>query len=63
VPVGSRDAIERLERDADEVVCPHIPEYFYAIGQFFEDFGQVSDEEVMEIFRTHSRKAGKDVGG
>lgn len=62
VPVGSRDALERLERDADEVVCPHIPEYFYAIGQFFEDFGQVSDEEVMEIFRAHSRKAGKDIG-
>jgi predicted phosphoribosyltransferase len=63
VPVGSRDAIERLARDADEVICPHIPEYFYAIGQFFEDFGQVSDEEVMEILRTHSRKASKDAGG
>jgi predicted phosphoribosyltransferase len=63
VPVGSQDAIARLERDADEVVCPHIPEFFYAIGQFFEDFGQVSDEEVMEILRAHSRKVGKDIAG
>ncbi len=62
VPVGSQDAIERLARDADEVICPCIPEYFYAIGQFFDDFGQVGDEEVMEILRAHSRKAGANLG-
>jgi predicted phosphoribosyltransferase len=62
VPVGPHDAIERLARDADEVICPYIPEYFYAIGQFFDDFGQVGDEEVMEILRTHSLKAVKNVG-
>jgi putative phosphoribosyl transferase len=56
VPVGARDAIEGLEREADEVVCPYVPAYFYAIGQFFVDFGQVSDEEVVEILRAHSRK-------
>ena len=49
--------------EADEVVCPYIPEYFYAIGQFFDDFGQVNDEEVMEILRLHSRKADQNVGG
>lgn len=56
VPVGARDAIERLEREADEVVCPYMPVYFYAIGQFFVDFGQVSDEEVIEILQAHSQK-------
>jgi len=61
VPVGSQDAIARLEQEADEVICPHIPDYFYAIGQFFEDFGQVSDEEVMEILRVHSGKVGRNV--
>ncbi len=58
VPVGSQDAIERLSHDADEVICPYIPEYFYAIGPFFSDFGQVGDEEVVEILRTHDRKTG-----
>lgn len=56
VPVASQDAIERLEREADEVVCPYVPEYFYAIGQFYADFGQVDDEQVLEILRAHSRK-------
>lgn len=63
VPVGSQDAIERLQREADDVVCPYIPEYFYAIGQFFADFGQVGDEEVVEILRAHSQKAQENVGG
>jgi predicted phosphoribosyltransferase len=62
VPVGSQDAIERLSRDADEVICPYIPEYFYAIGQFFSDFGQVGDEEVVEILRAHSRRASANLG-
>lgn len=56
-PVGSRDAIERLEREADEVICPYVPEYFYAIGQFYTDFRQVSDEEVLEILRAHGHKS------
>lgn len=55
VPVGSQDAIERLEREADEVVCPYVPEYFHAISQFYTDFRQVSDEEVLEILRAHHR--------
>lgn len=63
VPVGSQDAIDRLAHDADEVICPYIPEYFFAIGQFFDDFGQVGDEEVMEILRTHSRKTSVNLGG
>lgn len=62
VPVGSQDAIERLSRDADEVICPYIPEYFYAIGQFFSDFGQVGDEEVVEILRAHSHRASANLG-
>jgi putative phosphoribosyl transferase len=55
VPVGAQDAIERLERDADDVICPYVPPYFYAIGQFFADFGQVEDQEVIEILRSYSQ--------
>ena len=54
VPVGAQDAIERLERDADGVICPYLPPYFYAIGQFYANFGQVDDEEVIEILRAYS---------
>lgn len=57
VPVGAQDAIERLEHEADDVVCPYVPPYFYAIGQFYADFGQVDDQEVVEILRRYSRQS------
>jgi len=53
VPVGAQDAIEKLEHEADDVVCPYVPPYFYAIGQFYADFGQVDDREVIEILDAH----------
>jgi predicted phosphoribosyltransferase len=58
VPVGAQDAIERLEQDADDVVCPYVPPYFYAIGQFYADFGQVDDQEVIEILQAYSHESG-----
>ncbi len=45
--VAPPDTIQRLKGAADEVVCLETPEYFQAVGQFFEDFRQVSDEEVI----------------
>jgi putative phosphoribosyl transferase len=56
--LGAQDAIERLEREADDVVCPYVPPYFYAIGQFYADFGQVDDQEVIEILQAYNRPAG-----
>jgi putative phosphoribosyl transferase len=61
VPVGAQEAIERLEREADDVVCPYVPPYFYAIGQFYADFGQVSDQEVIEILHSYQEQR-KDRG-
>lgn len=55
VPVGAQDAIERLQRDADDVICPYVPPYFYAIGQFYVDFGQVDDREVIEILQAYRK--------
>lgn len=49
VPVGSVEAVERLEHEADAVVCPLQPEDFSAVGQWYEDFAQTSDEEVREL--------------
>ncbi|MGC8971557.1 MAG: phosphoribosyltransferase [bacterium] len=46
VPVASYEAIKRIEGEA-EVFALYVPEYFYAVGQFYEDFHQVTDEEVI----------------
>jgi putative phosphoribosyl transferase len=47
VPVASRSAVERLSKEVDEVVAVLIPDEFYEVGAFYEDFEQVSDEEVL----------------
>lgn len=49
VPVAPADTIDTLEREADEVVCLQTPWPFSAIGQFYRQFGQVSDDEVREL--------------
>lgn len=46
-PVGSPDTVERLREVADEVLCVETPPHFGAVGQFYGEFGQVSDEEAM----------------
>jgi putative phosphoribosyl transferase len=46
VPVASKSAIQKLSKEVDEVVAVLIPEEFYGVGAFYEDFEQVSDEEV-----------------
>ena len=47
VPVGPPGTIERLQAEADEVVCVETPPHFSAVGQFYADFAQVSDEAAM----------------
>lgn len=47
--VASPSAVGRLEAIADEVVCLHAPQRFMAVGQFYDEFGQVEEEEVMEL--------------
>ncbi len=49
VPVAAADSIERVRPYADEVVCLHTPEMFYAVGQFYLDFRQVEDREVVAL--------------
>ncbi len=49
VPVGPLDTVNALKREADRVVCLFTPEPFYAIGEFYEDFDQTSDEEVTKL--------------
>lgn len=47
VPVGSPDSIEHVEGEADEVIVIDSPPYFSAVGQFYESFDQVTDEEAV----------------
>ncbi|MFQ5516858.1 MAG: phosphoribosyltransferase [Acidimicrobiia bacterium] len=47
VPVASRDAMHLLEPEADRVVSPCVPRRFYAVGQWYEDFRQTTDDEVL----------------
>ncbi len=51
VPVGSREAVSALASKADEVICLDIPDNFFAVGEWYEDFSPVSDEEVVELLR------------
>lgn len=51
VPVGAAEAVTKLRSKVDQVVCPLIPEKFWAVGQFYQDFHQVNDEEVKKIFK------------
>ncbi|TEB17833.1 putative phosphoribosyl transferase [Pelotomaculum sp. FP] len=54
IPVAPRDTLELLEKEVDRTVCLMVPEDFYAVGQFYENFEQTEDEEVMEIMRRFS---------
>lgn len=48
VPVGPPDALTELEYDADEVIAVESPPHFGAVGAFYRDFEQVSDQEARE---------------
>lgn len=51
VPVAPPDTVEKVKEYADEVVCLEMPAWFSAVGQFYEDFPQVEDEEVIAVLR------------
>jgi len=56
IPVGPPSTIFELRKQADEVVCPCTPEYFQAIGQFYTDFNQTTDEEVIQLLKQSKLK-------
>ena len=53
VPVAPAEVLDDLNQVADEVIVLYTPEPFIAIGRFYEDFAQVSDNEVKEIMRKY----------
>ena len=63
VPVGPPSTIEELNEMADRVVCLYTPEYFQAIGEFFTDFSQTEDEEVIKLLRESKQNFGRKPAG
>jgi len=57
VPVAPRSSLASLAEIADELVCLATPEPFYAVGQFYRDFSQTSDEEVVEFLERAATRA------
>jgi putative phosphoribosyl transferase len=49
VPVGPPDTCDELAREADEAICLTTPPFFQAVGQYYEDFSQTSDDDVREL--------------
>ena len=55
VPVAPEETVAEVEKLVDEVVCLATPFPFFAIGQFYEDFSQTSDEEVLALLSAARR--------
>ncbi|MGW2420631.1 phosphoribosyltransferase [Streptomyces sp. NPDC001709] len=49
VPVASPQAADLLRGEADEIVCLHRPTVFLAVGEWYDDFDQVTDDEVLAV--------------
>ncbi len=54
VPVAAPDSLQKISKEADEVICLHAPHSFQAVGEFYLTFPQTSDEEVVEILSSFS---------
>ncbi|MFE9452357.1 phosphoribosyltransferase [Streptomyces sp. NPDC006739] len=53
VPVAAPDSLRLLAGEADEVVCAHTPPGFCSVGQWYDDFGQLTDEDVLNALYGH----------
>ena len=51
VPIAAPATCEEFQDEVDQVVCARTPEPFYAVGLWYEDFSQTSDDEVRELLR------------
>jgi predicted phosphoribosyltransferase len=63
VPVGPPSTIKELKKQADRVVCPYTPEFFQAIGQFYADFSQTTDEAVIHLLKQSRKNCSQNPAG
>jgi len=57
VPVAAPESLEAVRPFADEVVCLDAPDGFFAVGQFYREFNQVEDDEVVRLLAASARDA------
>jgi predicted phosphoribosyltransferase len=62
VPVGARETCRAMDEVADEVVCARAPEPFHAVGLWYEEFNQTSDEEVRRLLSASAAGAAVERG-
>ncbi|MGB8702825.1 MAG: phosphoribosyltransferase [Thermosynechococcaceae cyanobacterium] len=65
VPVGASETCEEIRRETDEVVCLRTPDPLYAIGLWYENFAQTTDEEVCKLLENNLSHRGPkaSIGG
>jgi putative phosphoribosyl transferase len=56
VPTAAPDVCKAFQSEVDEIVCAITPEPFYGVGRWYEDFSQVTDEEVQMLFEEANRQ-------
>lgn len=59
VPVGAASTCDKIEEEADQLICLHTPEPFYGVGQWYNDFSQTSDDEVLALLNNAATNPGK----
>ena len=59
VPTASPDTCEEMKRRADEVICAITPEPFHAVGRWYQEFSQTTDEEVRELLARQNKSDGE----
>jgi predicted phosphoribosyltransferase len=60
VPVAPRETVEKLRGEADDVICPVAPDDFGAIGFFYRNFRQLSDEDVISLLDRAAMDASRE---
>lgn len=55
-PVASPEAVRKLAKEADAVICPLQPEDFMSVGAFYHDFAQITDQEAIRILQETNRE-------
>lgn len=56
LPVGPEDTLKRLSKDTDQTICLQSPPFFSALSQFYLQFTQVEDQELLEILEAESKR-------
>ena len=58
VPVAAPETCDEFRAEVDEIICAETPDRFSAVGQFYEDFSQTTDEEVQDLLARARRHEG-----